>query len=402
MKIKTVCEVTGLTDRTIRYYIEERLISPTYTENYLGRKAFDFSDKDIDTLKHISLLRRFDFTIEEIRRIIVDASSSNDIISDVKRRTEEAVSQGEEKLRILSRLHSNQAYTLEQLAEELSKPPISLPEHKELAKRNPKKTVFALVETGLTLLLVWAPFVFSLFGVISSFRENLYPVFNTFCIAGTLVTLLPSVAVLLLSRAKRVWTKIVKWILLFLCILSFPINFLFSCCIISKSETMDIRNYCKFDPDCSANRNLFFDELFPDSPHYFVSEKQPNGNYKTVYLDAHYYYCNRIAMDYTYDIYAQWPLEEEEFNKEVSRVQALYESHTTEPYYKYEIIQQGNYTCLFRYSCYADTDVPFEEVTDSYTYYIFAYDETNLVVRYITCYSLADDLFQPFYLSLDW
>lgn len=402
MKIKTVCEVTGLTDRTIRYYIEERLISPTYTENYLGRKAFDFSDKDIDTLKHISLLRRFDFTIEEIRRIIVDASSSNDIISDVKRRTEKAVSQGEEKLRILSRLHSNQAYTLEQLAEELSKPPISLPEHKESVEHNLLKTVLSIIKKLLTFFIVWMPFVISLFGVISSFRENLYPVFDTFCIVATLVTLLPSVAVLYLSRVKRLRTKIVKRILLILCILSLPMNLLFSLNIISKSETMDIRNYCKFDPDCSANRNLFFEELFPGGPHFSVNEKQPDGHYKTVYLDAHYYYCHRVGIEYADDIYAQWPLEKEEFDKEVSRVQALYDSHTMEPYYKYEIIQQGNYTCLFLYDCYAKNDAPFEKATDSYTYYIFAYDETNLVVRYIMCYSLADDLFQPFYLSLDW
>ena len=42
MKIKSVCELTGLTDRTIRYYIEEKLISPLYTENYLGRKTYNF------------------------------------------------------------------------------------------------------------------------------------------------------------------------------------------------------------------------------------------------------------------------------------------------------------------------------------------------------------------------
>ena len=30
MKIKSVCEQTGLTDRAIRYYIEEKLISPSF------------------------------------------------------------------------------------------------------------------------------------------------------------------------------------------------------------------------------------------------------------------------------------------------------------------------------------------------------------------------------------
>ena len=36
MKIKQVCEATGLTDRAIRYYIEEGLVAPAYTENYMA------------------------------------------------------------------------------------------------------------------------------------------------------------------------------------------------------------------------------------------------------------------------------------------------------------------------------------------------------------------------------
>ena len=57
MKIKEICEKTGLTDRTVRYYIEEGLVSPFYTENYLGRKSFDFSDADLERLKAIALER---------------------------------------------------------------------------------------------------------------------------------------------------------------------------------------------------------------------------------------------------------------------------------------------------------------------------------------------------------
>ena len=57
MKIKAVCELTGLSDRTIRYYIEQELVAPSYTENYLGRKAYRFSQKDIDELNNIATLR---------------------------------------------------------------------------------------------------------------------------------------------------------------------------------------------------------------------------------------------------------------------------------------------------------------------------------------------------------
>ena len=70
MKIKAVCEQTGLTDRTIRYYIEEGLISPFYTENYLGRKNFNFSEADVAMLKDIAILRKFGFSIAEIEAAI--------------------------------------------------------------------------------------------------------------------------------------------------------------------------------------------------------------------------------------------------------------------------------------------------------------------------------------------
>ena len=69
MKIKQVCEQTSLTDRAIRYYIEEGLVFPAYTENYMGRKAYDFTEADAETLQHISTLRRFGFTVEEIRTV---------------------------------------------------------------------------------------------------------------------------------------------------------------------------------------------------------------------------------------------------------------------------------------------------------------------------------------------
>ena len=46
--------------------------------------------------------------------------------------------------------------------------------------------------------------------------------------------------------------------------------------------------------------------------------------------------------------------------------------------------------------------MPFEPVTDGYTYYIFAYNEAELRVRYLLCDSMEDGFYQPYYLELDW
>lgn len=400
MKIKTVCDLTGLTDRTIRYYIEEQLISPTYTENYLGRKSFDFSQDDIDTLKNISVLRRFDFTIDEIRQIIIDTNTSCTVISNVIQRTAESVSVGQEKLQTLSRLSKDRAYTIKQLAEELSKPTVTLPEHNEPIIWNPMKAILSFLKSILIFIIVWLPVAASLFIIIINLADFYYPVFNYTAIGLTIASFWPSAGVLIISKIRWKWKKTVKRILLVFCVLSVPISFFMSSFgIITKSETTDIRNYRLLDVHCLANRNLFFQDLFPVWPHYFENVVQADGSVETVYLDAHYYYRYLSFMDYTYDIYAQWPLEKEEFDNEVARVQALYNSGAEiYDYCDYRIVKKGNYTCFFLY----DGDSPFQEVTDNYTYYIFAYDEQNLTVRYIMCDSLENGADQPYYLSLDW
>ena len=166
--------------------------------------------------------------------------------------------------------------------------------------------------------------------------------------------------------------------------------------IVSHSETTDLRNYRRFDPDVLANRSSFFLELFPTRPPYYVVDGYMD--------DAHYLYRNLPALDYTYDIYAEWSLEPEDFREEVARVTKLYEEQeraiaeeTTVPYIT--TVEKGDYTCLiyFPYS-----SPPFEEVNWSYTYYIFAYDEETLRVRYILCDSLENGEDQPYYLSLPW
>jgi len=398
MKIKTVCELTELSDRTIRYYIEEQLISPVYTENYLGRKSFDFSLNEIDSLKSISVLRKFDFTIDEIRQIIADEKNSIDIISRVKNRTEETVSAGLQKLQALSGLCSEHTYTLKQLAEALSKPTVALPEHIERISQSPKSIIISFVKSFLIFSVVWLPVALSLLVIIISISNFHYPVFNYTMIGLTLASFWPSISVLIVTKTKWKWKKLAKRVLLVFCVLSIPISFFMSFGIITKSETTNILNYRRLDPDCLANRYSFYQNLFPTWPNYLVNERQPDGSFEAVFLDAHYYYCSKAAFDYTYDIYAQWPLEKEDFDKEVARVKALYNNHATEYDRDYVVVEKGRYHCLFAYN----GDPPFEEVTDSYTYYIFAYDEENLVVRYIMCDSLENGADQPYYLSLDW
>lgn len=404
MKIKAVCEITGLTDRTIRYYIEQNLIAPIYTENYLGRKTFDFSEKDIDELKSIATLRKFDFTIEEIREIIFSPENSKRIIESVKSRIEKAVLENEEKLSILVRLNSEKPYTIFELAEQLTLCSLSIPMPKETSKRSFGKVVLSVLKAIFTFIIVWLPIFLCIFAFVLGLLQYEYPRINTNPLLYVFIflSLLPSVSVLVLSKINFTWKRVVKIIALALCILSLPFCFIFSLGTTNnRSITTDIKNYRKFDAECLANKSMFFQELFPLWANERKSIKQPDGSWEYIELDSRYYYRFFEVMDYTYDIYAQWPLEKEEFDEEVARVKALFEEYELRDseHWKYPVIEKGSYTCLFRYQ---SPNEPFTKATDSYEYFIFAYDEDNLTVRYIYCDSLENGADQPYYLELEW
>lgn len=64
--MKSLCEITGLTRKTILYYEEQGFLSPGKTRSN-GRDYRD--DSDAKKLVGVSTLRKCGFSIEEIKRI---------------------------------------------------------------------------------------------------------------------------------------------------------------------------------------------------------------------------------------------------------------------------------------------------------------------------------------------
>lgn len=223
MKIKTVCERTGLTDRTIRYYIEEGLISPAFTENYLGRKSFDFTEEDISHLKDIAVLRSFDFSIEEIRQILKDPSSSLSIIQSVKERLRAELSTSQKKMSALSSLNEHTVYTVGEIARELSKPLVIV--HAEKTEKPKLGTqIKAVIKGACFFLVVWLPFLLSVGIALVSYLLYDNPIVNGVFLLLTLLTFIPSLMYILFSKIKRLQKRAFKTILLALCFLSIPLS----------------------------------------------------------------------------------------------------------------------------------------------------------------------------------
>ena len=142
MKIKTVCELTELNDRTIRYYIEEQLIFPSYTENYLGRKSYDFSKSDIQQLQDIAVLRKFGFSIAEIKEMRLEPSQIIPIAKALQQRKKIVIDEESALLQTLLQLNENHSYTISELAAQLSAPVVNEPLPSEDSDLNIRKVIF--------------------------------------------------------------------------------------------------------------------------------------------------------------------------------------------------------------------------------------------------------------------
>lgn len=78
MKIKDVCMQTGLTDRTVRFYVEKGLLD-TCSNVANGRTNREYSAENIEELKDISKLRQAGFTIQDI----IEMQNPNADVSDI-------------------------------------------------------------------------------------------------------------------------------------------------------------------------------------------------------------------------------------------------------------------------------------------------------------------------------
>ena len=119
MKIKTVCERTGLSDRAIRLYIENGLLAPDKTENYTGRRSFDFSDDDVTRLDQIAVLRASGFSIAQIREVQENPEKIPAIVAEVTEKQETELRKSEKVLNSLSAL-SEEIGSFEELADRLT------------------------------------------------------------------------------------------------------------------------------------------------------------------------------------------------------------------------------------------------------------------------------------------
>ena len=111
MLIKDVSKITSLTKKAIEYYTAQGLISPVILEN--GYR--DFSKKDVERLKEISVLRKLGISVEEIKEVLNDETGG--MLQKLSVQKELNVQREQAKKAILDELSSGKSYS--EIEEEL-------------------------------------------------------------------------------------------------------------------------------------------------------------------------------------------------------------------------------------------------------------------------------------------
>lgn len=403
MKIKQICEQTGLTDRAIRFYIEEGLITPRYTENYLGRKSFDFSQADVDQLRAIAMLRKFGFTVEELKQLHDDLTQSGRIIEQIRTRKGEAITDAQKTLALLEKIGHYSSYSIREMASALKEvaeekePPRTLSEEESRRKlKNIYLWIIIPLVIGRLLFGLGETLVFYI-------QKQQYSTFDWHTVAYLLfVPLVIGVMIGLewvisrlfhLSGNKR---KIAECVICFGIVIASPFVIpRLDLEMFGPAVTTDIRHYRQIDASTEAMTDSFYQQLFPMAfnAQTNVSIRQEGASYR--------YWADFHSGRTYYDIYASWFMDAEDLPAEVERVTALFEDSPRNQLYRYTVSAQGEFTILALHEDDSDLAQLYTSGSYGYSYYLFAFNEATCEVRYAAGHCIKPGQV-PYYFSLDW
>lgn len=409
MKIKEVIEKTGLTDRAIRLYIENGLVTPENQKSYTGRNNYHFTQEDIDCLEQIAILRKADFSLEQIKTLLSGGEAARDVLLEYLSEKQKAVAIGQKIVEALKIFSEEETVTAEKVCSRIQESIENTP----LPEADKKETKGERIEKWLmripsVIILV----ICSLLGigVLLVYSKNfLFPQLytNPMYYIGILYILIPlisAITVLLVYRkplllyTSKIKRKRFARLALAVALLIFiePIGPVFLHMIPPiYSKTDDPENYLTL----GIYTKMYSDDiykLFPANiPRSAVSEDS-DWYPPDKFLDTtKYYYYYQHAVDPSFHIFAEWILPEKEFIEELHRIRNYYPEGAKQQE------QWGEWVCL----SFTDDTLDFEQAKkeNDYYYQIFAYNEKTGGLRYIISYSMdcgrEED---PYFLELQW
>lgn len=145
MKIKEVIDATGLTDRAIRLYIENGLVTPENQKSYTGRNNFHFTEADIECFEQIALLRKADFSLEQIKTLKLGGESARKVLLEYLTVKKESVVTEQKIVEALKNFPVQESVTIENVCAKIKE---SI-ENKPLPDKDKKATKSEQIEKWL-------------------------------------------------------------------------------------------------------------------------------------------------------------------------------------------------------------------------------------------------------------
>ena len=409
MKIKEVITKTGLTDRAIRLYIENGLVTPENQKSYNGRNNYNFTQADVECFDQIALLRKADFSLEQIKTLKSGGESAKEVLVAYLTAKQESVITGQKIVEALKDFSAEEIVTMESICAKIKE---SL-ENAPLPDADRKATKVEVLEKCLMripAIIFLAGWGLLGVGVLISYCEDFpFPRFygNLANYIGSAYLLIPialAITVLWLyrkhlfdsgKRKKRRWIAGIALVgALLVCIQ--PIG-LAGLALMPPvySETNNPENYLTMGNHVKMYGDDIY-KLFPANiPRSAVAEGS-SWYPPDKFLDTtKYYYYFQEVVDPSFHIFAEWVLPEDEFAEELNRINNYYPEGAKQQ------MQWGEWTCL----SFTDDTLDFKKAESliDYYYLMFAYNEKTGAVRYIASYSMdcgrEED---PYFLLLKW
>ncbi|MBO5273130.1 MAG: MerR family transcriptional regulator [Clostridia bacterium] len=165
MRMKEVCERTGLTDRAVRLYIDSGLLTPERVRMYSGRSSIHFSEEDVAVLDSVAVLRKAGFSIADIKRMMDIPCDIPAVIAAHRRALEADIADKKAILATLSGV-STAAASYTEVAEILraSAPPTTIPKEDHSMSI---KEITRIIKGRIPSLLALAAMLFGIENLLS-------------------------------------------------------------------------------------------------------------------------------------------------------------------------------------------------------------------------------------------
>ncbi len=404
MKMKEVLERTGLTDRAVRLYIANDLVAPECSRGYTGRNNYDFSEEDVEILQKIALLRKADFSLEQIKALQSGGEEARTALAQYLEDKREEYHRDGLILEALAGLPGEEIPDLDELCRRLTEgfrekkvPQADL----QITWKERMERVFLLAFGFLGMCFYGITFL----GIRVYYQENfLYPKFYRGLehYLAHIVLAIPAVLFTwafgmqlrqTLDRNKYRKRKVRSILSISLAILLTFTTYstaTYATMFIPMvySETDNPAYYLKTDP--YQNRNY---QIFPlNVPTTSIVPGEDRSSPDGYTSNTKYYYHHGDLIDPSEDVFAQWELPPEKYEAEKQRILTEFSD---------EIVYTRR---LGSWMCVSLTQYEMDNIPACYEYCVFAYNDATNTVRYIYSYTMdaGGTRVFPYFLTLDW